>query len=114
MIKDYLINNDGGSILSEFDKTGALCDLTRKRLITQIAHFMVETFGSRPNKTQKKMASMATIELFPFLKALDSKLDGIVRVCAAIYFIYQMSSGLTYFFCRICCAIPKVGTSITN
>lgn len=84
MIKDFLINNDGESILGEFDKTGVLCDLTRQRLITQAARFMVEIFGSKPNKTQKKW--------FPFLKALDSKLDGIVRVCAAIYFIYYFNN----------------------
>lgn len=91
-MKDFLINNDGESILGEFDKTGVLCDLTRQRLITQAARFMVEIFGSKPNKTQKKMVSIAIIELFPFLKALDSKLDGIVRVCAAIYFIYYFNN----------------------
>lgn len=48
MIKDYLVNNDGGWILNELDRIGGLSDLTRKRLITKIAHFMVELFGSKP------------------------------------------------------------------
>lgn len=79
MVKDYLINNDGGWIISEYNKTGVLLDLTRKRLITQIAHFSIELFGPTPEKTQKKMISMAVVELFPVLKTMNSELGGIVR-----------------------------------
>lgn len=79
MVKDYLINNDGGWIISEYNKTGVLLDLTRKRLITQIAHFSIELFGPTPEKTQKKIISMAVVELFPVLKTMNSELGGIVR-----------------------------------
>lgn len=97
MVKDYLINNDGGWIISEFDKTGALLDLTRKRLITNIAHFSVELFGPTPNRTQKKIISMAVIELFPVLRTMNSEVGGIVRIYAVISFIqYFCGAAMTF------------------
>lgn len=82
MIKDYLVNNDGGSILSEFEKTNGLSDLTRKHLITKIAYFIIELFGPIPNKQQKKKFSMAVIQLFPILETKNSDSGGIVSIQA--------------------------------
>lgn len=67
MIKDYLLNNDGGWILKEFENTQRMTDHTRKRLISLIANFTVGLFGLKPNGKQKTIVSMAVIELFPTL-----------------------------------------------
>lgn len=65
-------------MLKENEETGALTDKGRKRLINKSTDLLIKLFGSNPTKAQRALVARAIINVFPFLKTIESENGGIV------------------------------------
>lgn len=73
-IKQYLIDNDGGSVLRELTNTGSLIDSSRKKLIHICTDLLVKVYGINPTKPARLKFASTMTQMFPFLSVVSKEL----------------------------------------
>lgn len=80
----YLNERSCDFIFKEEQRSKQLVKQTRIKLINHIKDFIMDKISKNPTKEEIKTVCLATIELFPSLKAANSEIDGIV----SLYYFY--------------------------
>lgn len=80
VIKEY-INNNGGSILfSEYATSNELKSASRKKLVSYLVDYLLACHGEGVPKSAKVAVAKAAVRLFPSFYIEDSCVGGIVSV----------------------------------
>lgn len=79
-MKQYLLLNEGATILNEYEAAKNLKVSTRRKLVSHIANFIIRQYGYYPSTEQKVMVCKAVVNLFPAYHIENSQCDGIVSV----------------------------------
>lgn len=79
-LKTYLNERNSDFIFKEEQRNKQLIKKTRIKLINHVKDFIMDKISKNPTKDEIKTVCLATIELFPSLRARNSEIDGIVSL----------------------------------
>lgn len=70
MFEQFLFDKNAGHLLSEHHINGGLHNNSRKKLIRVAAEFMINIYGNKAKKNEKKMVAAVVAECFPSISTV--------------------------------------------